>query len=96
LDFVSKPFDSDLLLESVRNAIRHAEESGRRKAQAEQIEGRLRSLTLREAAILTLLAEGYPSKVIAAKLEISVRTAEHHRAHIVEKMQHGASRNSSR
>jgi two-component system response regulator FixJ len=87
LDFVSKPFDPDLLLEGVRNAIRHAEESGRRKEQAKQVEERLKSLTPREAAILTLLTEGHPSKVIAAKLEISVRTTEHHRAHIMEKMQ---------
>ena len=87
LDFVTKPFDPALLLESVRDALSHVAESERRKALAEQVQERLESLTPREAAILRLLVEGHPSKGIAAKLEISVRTVEHHRAHIMEKMQ---------
>jgi two-component system, LuxR family, response regulator FixJ len=87
LDFVAKPFDPALLLESVRDALRHVAESERRNELTEQVHGRLKSLTPREAAILTLLIEGHPSKVIAAKLEISIRTVEHHRAHIMEKMQ---------
>jgi two-component system response regulator FixJ len=76
-----------LLLESVREAVRHAEESGRQKKLAERVQDRLKSLTARESAILALLIEGHPSKGIAAELEISVRTVEHHRARIMEKMQ---------
>jgi two-component system response regulator FixJ len=87
LDFVAKPFDPTLLLDSVRDALRHAKESERRKVLAEQTESRLKSLTPREATILELLVDGHSSKVIAAKLGISVRTTEHHRSHIMEKMQ---------
>ena len=87
LDFVTKPFDPAALLDSVRNALRHADENGRRKAMTDESDARLKSLTPREAAILDLLVQGHPSKVIAAKLDISVRTIEHHRAHIMEKME---------
>ncbi len=43
-------------------------------------------LTLREREVLTLLAEGKSSKEIAARLFISARTAEHHRANIMRKL----------
>ena len=43
-------------------------------------------LTLREREVLTLVAEGISSKEIAARLFISTRTAEHHRANIIRKL----------
>ena len=35
---------------------------------------------------MALLAEGMPTKVLATKLGISTRTAEHHRAAVLQKM----------
>lgn len=46
----------------------------------------LEVLTLREKEILGLIAQGLPNKQIAARLKISVRTAEHHRAHLTDKL----------
>ena len=43
-------------------------------------------LTLREREVLTLIAEGKSSREIAARLFISARTAEHHRANIMRKL----------
>ena len=43
-------------------------------------------LTAREIEVLTLTAEGYTNKEIAAKLSISVKTVETHKAHIAEKL----------
>jgi DNA-binding NarL/FixJ family response regulator len=43
-------------------------------------------LTLREREVLKLIAEGIPNKEIAEFLCISVRTVEHHRANIMEKL----------
>jgi len=86
MDFVEKPFDPGVLLDSVRDASQRASERRRRKAAAADIENRLELLTAREREILGLLVEGHPNKQIAAALGISTRTAEHHRAHIMEKM----------
>ena len=43
-------------------------------------------LTSRELEVLALLAEGFPSKGIASKLGISVRTVETHRENISHKL----------
>jgi len=43
-------------------------------------------LTIREREILKLIAEGLPNKDIADRLFVSVRTVEHHRAHIMRKL----------
>lgn len=86
MDFVEKPFDPSVLLESVGAAVQQTtirRDSRAARASAKQ---RLAMLTPREMEILDLLAEGHPNKVIATTLGISVRTTEHHRAHIMEKM----------
>jgi FixJ family two-component response regulator len=86
VDFVEKPFDPALLLESVREARQRAAASQERHSRAAEIEVRRSTLTPRELEVLELLVEAYPNKAIAAKLGMSIRTVEHHRAHIFEKM----------
>jgi two-component system, LuxR family, response regulator FixJ len=86
VDFVEKPFDPGMLLDSVREASQRAAANQERKVVATDIETRRSALSPRETEVLTLLMEGLLNKVIAAKLEMSIRTAEHHRARILEKM----------
>jgi two-component system response regulator FixJ len=86
VDFVEKLFNPALLLDSVHEAWQRAAASEERKAEIADIEARRSTLTPREAETLALLVEGHPNKVIAAKLGTSIRTVEHHRAHIMQKM----------
>ena len=44
------------------------------------------ALTAREREVMALLLEGLPNKLVAARLGISTRTAEHHRAALLRKM----------
>src|SRR5579862_8316905 len=44
------------------------------------------TLSPREAEIIRLVAEGFSSKEVARKLNISVCTAENHRTHVMEKL----------
>lgn len=46
----------------------------------------LEILTKREQQILTMVAKGMANKSIAAKLKISIRTVEHHRANLTDKL----------
>jgi DNA-binding NarL/FixJ family response regulator len=43
-------------------------------------------LTQREDEVVRLIAEGHPSKEIAATLVISVKTLERHRANVLAKL----------
>jgi two-component system, LuxR family, response regulator FixJ len=86
VDFVEKPFDPAILLDSVRDAWHRAAARQRRKSEVADFVARRSTLTPREGEVLALVAEGYSNKAIASKLGMSIRTTEHHRAHIMEKM----------
>jgi two-component system response regulator FixJ len=81
VDFIEKPFSDDAILASIETAMKRQS----RAADPDLIE-RLQSLTPREREVLELLVVGHPNKVIAHRLDISPRTVEIHRAHVMEKM----------
>ena len=86
-DFFEKPFDDDLLLASVRSALREREGEKKRYAERAEIEGRIAALSPRERDVLTGLIEGRANKQIAFDLGISPRTVEIYRANLMNKMQ---------
>jgi DNA-binding NarL/FixJ family response regulator len=45
------------------------------------------ALTQRERVVLQMVAEGLSSKEMAARLAIATKTVEHHRTHLMEKLQ---------
>src|SRR5262252_2167344 len=87
LDFIEKPFDDELLLASVKRALEYGSRSRDQASLAETAASRIAQLTTRERQVLELLVAGRANKVIAYELDISPRTVEIHRAHLMEKMQ---------
>lgn len=85
--FVQKPFDAEALLATVEDALSLADESRGDPDEIREFNARLALLTQREREVLALLLEGLPTKLIAHQLRISSRTAEHHRAAVIQKMQ---------
>jgi two-component system response regulator FixJ len=85
--FVQKPFDAEALLLTVEEALSRSDEAGDPPLEMKGFKARQASLTQREREVLTLLLEGMPTKLIAHQLHISSRTAEHHRAAVIQKMQ---------
>src|SRR6185503_14930020 len=83
VDFIEKPFGDEVILASIDGALRRKPQAAADPALVE----RLDSLTPREREVLELLVVGHPNKVIAHRLDISPRTVEIHRAHVMEKMQ---------
>jgi len=85
-DFIEKPVDSGILLERIQRCLNQQKASNDREderiAQAE----RLAHLTNREREVMELLVQGNMNKQIAAKLDISPRTVEVHRARIKKKL----------
>ena len=86
-DFFEKPFDDDLLLASVRAALRQQADQTKRGAERAEIEHRIATLSSREKDVLAGLIEGRANKQIAFELGISPRTVEIYRANLMNKMQ---------
>ena len=85
-DFCEKPFSDNALVDRVEQALAQS----RAHLQAQQKQGLLRmrqaELTERERAVMRLVLQGLPNKLIADRLDISVRTVEVHRARVFDKM----------
>lgn len=85
IDFIEKPFEDEVLLRAIRDALdsqpmKTADDSARRQAEA-----RLADLTPRERDVLRGLLAGKINKVIAHDLGISPRTVEVYRANLMAK-----------
>ena len=85
--FVQKPFDAEALLATVEEALSRSDDAGDAPLEMTGFRTRQALLTHREREVLSLLLEGLPTKLIAHELRISSRTAEHHRAAVIQKMQ---------
>ena len=86
VDFIQKPFNYREVLTVIENAFRRDAELRDRQALRGRIAERLATLTERERGVLQRVIEGKPNKVIAAELDISVKTVEAHRSRVMEKM----------
>jgi two-component system response regulator DctR len=85
-DFIEKPCNDNELVDRVIAALRLDQEQRQHAASTASIETRLRSLTNREREVMDRILAGQYNKVIAADLNIAMRTVEVHRARIFEKM----------
>ena len=87
VDFIEKPFNNELLLDRVQNAVAESVEADSTRVRRDQIMGRVELLTPREHQVLDIVAAGETNKGIARRLDISEKTVEIHRARVMEKMQ---------
>ena len=86
VDFLEKPFDGDLMIDSVERAIAVGRQVRDQAAQRKNAEKTIATLSTRERQVLEHLVVGRPNKIIAYELEIPPRTVEIHRANLMEKM----------
>lgn len=86
MQFMTKPFDEDELLEWVRNGLRLDAKWRRERLQRESVWARLETLTPREREILDRMLAAQSTKKIARELGISGKTVDVHRSHVKAKM----------
>lgn len=85
LDFLEKPFDDQILLDRIGEALAASAETLARRRRQGNLERRLSCLTEREREVLSLVIAGKTSKGIALDLDISVKTVENHRHNLMAK-----------
>ncbi len=85
-DFLEKPFRDQDLLDRVHEALRTNQQGLEESREIRTIQQRIGSLTPRERQVMELVADGKANKVIAMDLNISQRTVELHRSHVMDKM----------
>ncbi len=85
-DFLEKPFQNNVLVDKVEEALAAAASRLDEARQAERLRQALASLSPREREVLDELIAGHYNKNIGDHLGITQRTVEFHRANIFEKM----------
>jgi RNA polymerase sigma factor (sigma-70 family) len=85
-DFIVKPFRQSLLLKRIRECVEKNRKAEEAQRQREEVAARISKLTPREREVMELVVKGKLNKVIASELNISIKTVEIHRAHVMKKL----------
>jgi FixJ family two-component response regulator len=85
-EFLTKPFDEQVLLDAVHSAIERDRARRRDAASLAELKARYRALTEREREVMTLVVAGRVNKQIAAELGLSLVTVKVHRGQVMRKM----------
>jgi FixJ family two-component response regulator len=86
IEFLTKPFDDDVLLSAIRHAIERSNAMLGREAEMQELRARHVSLTARERQVMMLVVSGLSNKQIGSELDISEITVKAHRGKVMLKM----------
>ena len=86
VEFLTKPFRDQDLLDAIHVALEKDRERRQRGAEVAQLQARFAALTPRERQVLPLVVSGLPNKLIAAELGISEAATKVHRSQLTRKM----------
>jgi FixJ family two-component response regulator/signal transduction histidine kinase len=87
VEFLTKPFGDDALLNAIGKAIERSRMALAHEAELRGLRDCHASLTLRERETMALVVSGLLNKQIAAKLGVSEDTVKAHRGQVMRKMQ---------
>lgn len=86
VEFLTKPFDNQQLLDAIEQGIARCQRAKRDEAQLSDLSRRYQSLTPRERQVFTLVVRGLLNKQIAGELGTAERTVKIHRGQVMKKM----------
>lgn len=85
-DFIEKPFNEQLLLDSVQQALQEHPQTGLPHRGDDNTEALIASLTRRERDVFLPMAQGYTSREIADMLSVSVKTIDLYRSRVMKRL----------
>jgi RNA polymerase sigma factor (sigma-70 family) len=87
VEFLTKPFNDEVLLSAIRHSIERSNIALRRETETGTLRDYYASLTPREKEVLVLVVSGLSNKQVGAELGISEITVKAHRGRVMQKMQ---------
>lgn len=86
VDFLEKPVDDQMLIDSIHRALEIDRENRNEGLRKSLIMERIGILSPREEEVLRKLIQGKSNKIVADEMQLSTKTIETHRAHIMQKL----------
>ena len=90
VEFLTKPFTNDVLLDAISGAIERSRTAVRQEAELRVLRSSYASLTPREREVMALVVSGLLNKQVGGELGISEITVKAHRGQVMRKMQAGS------
>ena len=90
VDFFTKPFDDDVLLSAIRNAISRSDIALSQELEVRALRAGYASLSTREREVMDLVVTGMLNKHVGVELGISEITVKAHRGRVMQKMNAGS------
>jgi FixJ family two-component response regulator len=87
LEFLTKPFRPEVLVNAIREALERSREAVAREAAMRSLRESYASLSRREREVMTLVVAGLLNKQVGGELGISEITVKAHRGQVMRKMQ---------
>jgi FixJ family two-component response regulator len=86
IEFLTKPFNDDVLLDAIRGALERSRAAFREEAEMSALRHSYGSLTPREQEVMALVVAGLLNKQVGGELGISEITVKAHRGQVMRKM----------
>ncbi|MEX2475708.1 response regulator transcription factor [Marinobacter sp.] len=85
-DFIEKPFNEQLLLDSVQQALQDHQQTSQQQRGDDDTDALIGTLTRRERDVFLPLAQGYTSREIADRLEVGIKTIDLYRSRVMKRL----------
>jgi FixJ family two-component response regulator len=90
VEFLTKPFNDDVLLTAIRAALERSRVALSQEAEMGALRDRYASLSQRERQVMALVVSGLLNKQVGGELGISEVTVKAHRGKVMQKMKAGS------